>query len=252
MKATLFATVLSLSAAAFAASVGENLIRADFAGDGVGGVLNWSVCRSLGGVKVERLKETGPGGCPVLRISGGMGGFTYDHTVSNFVSNERFRLSVNVRTHGLDPKVRNEFEVYNIGWRWSGIAKIPADTAGKWVEVSWEGTLGESRRDEYNCAFYFAGIPDGGYADISNPRMVALTEKGAAGSGPCPETKAFVPRITPVDPLLSEMDADLAYMDFYFPGDISGKASGYEIVAQACGKAASAALGEDSHAKVVF
>ena len=53
MKTTLFATVLSLSAAALAATVGENLIRDDFASDGVGGILNWSVCRSLGGVKVE-------------------------------------------------------------------------------------------------------------------------------------------------------------------------------------------------------
>ena len=252
MKATLFATVLSLSSAAFAAAVGENLIRDDFASDGVGGILNWSVCRSLGGVKVERLKEKGPEGRPVLRLSGGIGKFSYDHAMSRFVSNERFRLSVNVRTHGLDPNGRNEFEVYNGGWRWSGIAKIPADTDGKWVEVSWTGSLKESPGDAYNCAFYFSGIPDGGHADISSPCIVALTEKGAAGSLPKPDTKPFVPRITPVEPLLCEVDADIAWMDFYFPGDLDGEPADYEIVAEAGGKAACAAMGEDSHAKVVF
>ena len=252
MKTILFATVLSLSAAASAVTVGENLIRDDFAADGVGGVLNWSVCRSLGGVKVERLKEKGPEGKPVLRLSGGIGKFSYDHSMSRFVSNERFRLSAKVRTHGLDPAVRNEFEVYSGGWRWSGIAKIPADTAGRWVEVSWEGALKESPGDAYTCAFYFGGIPAGGYVDVSSPKMVALTEKGAAGSLPKPDTKPFVPRITPVEPLLCEVDANRAWMDFYFPGDLDGKSADYEIVAEAGGKTACATLGENSHAKVVF
>ena len=252
MKTTLFATVLSLSAAAFAAAAGENLIRDDFAGDGVGGILNWSVCRSLGGVKEERLKEKGPEGRPVLRLSGGIGKFSYDHSMSRFVSNERFRLSVKVRTHGLDPDGRNEFEVYNGGWRWSGIAKIPADTAGKWVEVSWEGALKESPGDAYNCAFYFSGIPSGAYVDICNPCMVALTAKGAKGSLPKPDTKPFTPRITPVDPLLCEIDADIAWIDFFFPGDIEGDHASYTIEASVCGKTARAALGADSHAKVVF
>ena len=249
---SLACAALALTSSVFAAAVGENLIRDDFASDGVGGILNWSVCRSLGGVKVEKLKEKGPEGKPVLRISGGIGKFSYDHSMSRFVSNERFRLSVKVRAHGLDPAVRNEFEVYSGGWRWSGIAKIPADTAGRWVEVSWEGALKESPGDAYTCAFYFAGIPAGGHVDVSSPKIVALTEKGAAGSSPKPDTKPFVPRITPVEPLLCEVDADNARMDFFFPGDLDGAPADYEIVAEAGGKTACAALGEDFHAKVAF
>ena len=252
MRAILLFTALALTPSVFGVAIGENLIRNDFAGDGVGGILNWSVCRSLGGVKEERLREKGPDGYPVLRLSGGIGKFSYDHSMSRFVSNERFRLSVNVRAHGLDPNVRNEFLVYSGGWRWDGAAKIPADTDGKWVEVSWEGPLKESPGDVYNCAFYFAGIPAGGYVDISNPRMVALTEKGAAGSLPKPDTKPFTPRITPVEPLLCEVDADIAWIDFYFPGDLEGDPADYEIVAQAAGKETRATLCENSHAKVVF
>ena len=255
MKNMVRAAVLAAaipSVAFGAVRIGENLIRNDFAGDGVGGVLNWSVCRSLGGVKAERLAEKGPSGHPVLRLSGGIGKFSFDHSMSKFVSNERFRLSVNVRTHGLDASARNEFEVYNGGWRWSGIAKIPPDTAGEWKEVVWEGVLKESPGDAYNCAFYFAGIPAGGYADISNPSIVALTEKGAAGSLPRPDTKPFVPRITPVEPLLCEIDSDIAWIDFFFPGDLEGDVSDYEIAAKTAGKEACAALGADFHAKVVF
>jgi len=252
MRTTLSAVILSLSSSVFAVTVGENLIRDDFASDGIGGVLNWSVCRSLGGVKVERLKEKGPDGKPVLRLSGGNGKFSYDHSMSRFASNERFRLSVKVRTHGLDPSVRNDFLVYSTGWRWDGVAKLPADTSGKWVEASWEGLLKESAGDVYVCAFYFAGIPPGGHVDISSPKMVALTEKGAAGSLPKTDAKPFTPRITPVEPLLCEVDADRAWMDFFFPGDLDGGPSCYEIVAEAGGKTACAALGEDFHAKVEF
>ena len=187
------ASVCAVALCNGAVKVGENLLRTDFAGDGVGGILNWSVCRSLGGVNTERLQEKGPDGFPVLRISGGIGKFSYDHSMSKFVPGERFRLSVNVRTHALDPNGRNEFEVYNGGWRWSGIAKLPADTAGKWVEVAWEGTLKDSPGDAYNCAFYFTGIPQGAYADVSNPRMVPLTEKAVSLSADTCSSSRRVP-----------------------------------------------------------
>ena len=62
-----YAVAMIASLDVFAATVGENLVRADFAGDGVGGILDWSVCRSLGGVRTTRLKEKGPDGKPVLR-----------------------------------------------------------------------------------------------------------------------------------------------------------------------------------------
>jgi len=245
------AAVLTAWTSASAAGVGENLIRDDFAGNGVGGILDWTVCRSLGGVCVERLAEKGPGGKPVLRLQGGIGDFSFDHTQSTFVPGEPYRLSVKVRTHGFDPKTRQDFEAYNNGWRKSVIARIPADTKGEWVEVFWEGKMIESRNNAFTCAFYFKSMPSGAWCDISEPSMVALSEKGAAGSSSCPTTKPFVPRITPVEPLLCEIDSDYAWLDFFYPGDID-REKRYELTAETCGRRVTAALDAASHAKVVF
>ena len=235
-----------------AATVGENLVRDDFAGDGVGGVLDWSVCRSLGGVRTTRLKEKGPDGKPVLRFEGGIGGFTFDHTASALVSGEPYRLGVKVRTHGLGRR-RNACLVYTSGWRSDISLDLPKETDGKWVELKWEGRMIESAKNVYTCSFYFSeGLGEGCFCDVSSPCLIPLSEKAAAGSGAKPDAKPFVPRITPVEPLLSEIDSDHAWLDFFYPGDIDGAADGYEVVAETCGRTVAAMLGEDAHAKVVW
>ena len=247
-----FVVAMAASTGLFAATVGENLIRDDFAGDGIGGILDWSVSRSLGGVRTTRLKEAGPDGKPVLRFEGGIDGFTFDNTSSVLVPGESYLLSVKVRTHGLG-KGRSGCLLYTSGWRNEIFLDLPKETDGKWVELKWEGRMIESAKNVYTCAFYFSeGLGEGCFCDVSSPCVIPLSERAATGAGPKPDTKPFTPRITPVEPLLSEIDCNCAWLDFFYPGDVDGAADGYEMVAETCGRTVAATLGENAHAKIVF
>ncbi|MBR4654600.1 MAG: hypothetical protein IKO72_14665 [Kiritimatiellae bacterium] len=245
---------LATAVAYGAVGVGENIINGDLVSDGIGGVLNWQVCRPSGAPEVGRLRETGPDGRTAVRLSGDGASFDFEHAEIRLAVGGRYRLKTYVRTHGLAPDARSEYMIFNTGWTWSGAAKMPADTGGKWVEIEWEGIVrkGVYAPDVYTCAFYFSKIPQGGYADISHPRLLACTEDAAAAAEPVPLAKPYRPRIVPFDPLLSEIDAGSAEMSFYFTGDLADPPERYMLEAEIAGRTAKAALGSGKFARVSF
>ena len=235
------------------AALGENLLRSEFLGDGIGGCLDWGISRSTGGVSAELLPAAGPEGAHAVRLSStGKTEFTFAHLQLRLVAGERYRLTAWVRTKGLNAQDRAEFLVYNYGWSRSCTAKLPLDTAGAWRQVAWEGEMCASEKGIYTCAFYFSRLPPGACVDICNPRLEPLSARAAEGASKKPATAPFKGRLVPIDPLLADLDAADAKMTFYYPGDLAGELSRYEVRAAFAGREARAPLGADRHATVSF
>jgi len=240
------ACILSLSACA------KNILRETFEGDGLGGVLDWSISRSEGGTTVTPLAEKGPDGFRVLRISGGETESLFRHTSLKLVAGGRYRFGAWIRTKGLNPEDRAEMTIYNYGWARSFSVKLPCDTGGEWRRIVREGEMVPSAKNDYGCGFYFSRIPQGAYVDVCHPSLEPLDEETAQGSSPQSATRRYRARIVPIDPLLSEVDADDAKMAFYYPGDLTGERGRFRLEAESCGLAASAAFSEESRAIVSF
>ena len=250
MKRLVCAVVMCAMCAASAA----NILRSDFPGNGIGGYLDWGISRSAGGVSADLLDERGPGQARAIRLtSTGKTEFTFAHSQLKLAAGERYRLTAWVRTKGLDARDRAEFLVYNYGWSRSCTAKLPLDTAGEWRRVVWEGEMCASGNGTYNCVFYFSRLPPDAYADVCDPQLEPLSARAAAeASSAKPASKPFRGRLVPVDPLLADIDAAAAKMTFYYPGDLEGALSRYEVRASFAGREARATLGEDRRATVSF
>lgn len=237
--AALAVVLAALSSGAVEPAV--NLFRDDFKEDeNWGGFIDWEC--SMG--TVEKLKETTPDGKPVIRITGGPEIYRYQIATETRKLKEgaRYRLSALVRTKGLGALDMRQFQLRNSGWWQSGNADIPGDTGGKWQRISWEGELFPSRDQRYHGMICFSGrLPAGAYCDFAEPRL-----EGPAGDDfDVWKQESWPGRITPIDPLLSDVCAEAAKLTFYFPGRREDATERRILRATAGGRAVTAALGPD-------
>ena len=238
-----------LSAACFG-----SILNGSFENDGLGGTLDWGFGRTSGKVRVAHLSDRAPDGGRAVRVTGGPGEFVFRHLPLRLVAGEPYRLSAWVRTKGLSAVRRKDFEIYNSGWSKTAFADIPGDTSGEWKKIEWTGEMFASDNNVWQCVFYFCAFPADGFIDIASPALEPLSDKAKADSAAvAPFSKPFAPRILPIDPLISQVDATHARMTFYYPNELSGDCSNYELVCRIDrSQTASAPLGADARGTVEF
>ena len=254
--------------AALCACHGENLLRTDFAPDNIGGVLGWSAVGDWN-VRVE-LKLLGaekPGDPNGVRIIGHrLRTCPSDYKFQTaqrlpLIRGQRYRLSVQVRTHGLDRDMQAlRFVIAEHPWQSGvGLGRLPGDTHGEWRELTWEGELNlPSASGDYACALYVCatktGFPDEAWIDLRAPCLEGPVGAGY-DKGKLMALKPFPARVTPVDPLLSEIRAENAQMLFYCPLASDEFLYGSErriLRATAADRTVTVPFGADGRAKAVF
>ena len=262
------ATACAVLYVTFSASAGENLLRTDFTPDNIGGVLGWSAGGDSN-VKVELrpLKPEKPGEPNGVRVIGHrLGTRASDYKVQSaqrlpLLRGQRYRLSIQVRTHGLDKDMQVfRFVIADEPWqKGQGFARLPGDTHGEWKELSWEGELTlPSVKGDYTCALYAcsakAGFPDDAWIDFRAPCLEGPV-KPSYDKAKLMALKPFPLRVTPVDPLLSELRSANAEMLFYCPNASDAFRDGEErklLRATAADRTVTVPFDADGYAKAVF
>ena len=252
---------LTVAAFTFAlcAAAGENLLRDDFTPDNIGGAIGWSANgSSLLRMKFTRLESETAGEQGGVRIT------WWNHRKASLrstlriplVKGERFRISAQVRTHGL---VGNSSCITMTDLQWNkglGVDRLPDDTHGKWEQISWEGVMDlPSRSGDYSCIITaVAKESDKAWIDIRSLRLEGPISSNSLLAD-LKKLKPFPLRVSPVDPLLSEIRTDNAEMLFYcaqaadeFRGDGERKI----LRATAADRTVTVPFAADGHAKAVF
>ena len=222
----------AVAVSAFAAIGGEALVRADFEFDGMTGYLGWSrlFCKNGEGT-VEPIPGGGPGGKPAMRVSGKADRNTFFTTPLTLVEGEPYRLSALVRTKGLVAG-KGRMLLADDSWTRTASTGIPADTAGEWKRISATLNAPAAKAASYRFGFEISEFPDGAYLDVCEPALKPLSKKAKDGSSSLGNAGPLIVRIVPVEPLLSEVDADTGYIRFM----ANTSTNGCTIVAKIDGK----------------
>ena len=265
---TTLSVACAVLSASFCAAAGENLLRTDFQPDNIGGVLGWSA----GGdsnvrMELTPLKPEKPGDPNGVRIVGHrLGVCSSDYKFQSaqrlpLIRGQKYRLSVQVRTHGFgDDMQEMRFIIAEAPWqKGQGLKRLPGDTHGEWVELSWEGELKlPDTRGDYTCVLYCCssrkGFPDNAWIDLRAPCLEGPV-KPSYDKSKLMNLVPFPVRVTPVDPLLSEIDSGCASMLFYCPAavDAYGVAGERKLLrATAADRTVTAPFGADGRAKATF
>ena len=227
---------------------GVNLLPDDFVNDNGGGFCAWNTK----GAPVTALDESGPGGRKAVRIAGTAHSLCFDTGRFKLAAGGRYRLSADVRTKGLGPIKRIDLLVYNGGWHDEENVHVPRDTSGEWKRISRDFTLMESNDGRYAVAVWISDALDAGaYLDLSGVVLEPLDEKAENGSRPI-VAEPFTPRISPVDPLLNDVDAAHARLTFFYPGDIESGGERMVLRAKMLGRTVTGEFGKDHKAVVDF
>ena len=225
--------LLAASLCALCVIAGEPLVRSDFAFDGVSGLLGWQGLEIEGGAaSVDRIEEKGPGGVPVVRISGSAKSCVFSSEKMNLVPGEPYRLSARVRASGFRAAA-GKMKVRGVHMAGPAEVGLPGDTQGTWRLVELKiPALPEARRSEYRLSFELENPKEGDRFDICDPRLEPQSEKAKKRSAPIGSFAPMVARVVPVEPLMSNVDATTGYMRFRANTDTNG----CEIVATVDGK----------------
>ena len=249
--------VCVLAVAVFGLTVtAEDLVYDDFVSDNCGGVFCWYASPEdnvLSRRQLTVLPVLAPGGKRVLRISGA-NSLRMDNKI-RLVPGGTYRLSIKVRSHGLKDVQRLQYLIYGFdGWKRDWCLDLPKDTGGGWWDVSKDVTLpAEGSGNCTLCLYADRPFADSAFLDLAHPRLEALDAKAIAGSERKLQPPAqFVPRITPVDPILSEVRADAAKFMFLFPGDVADADEKFVLRATLQGRTATGAFDADRRAAVDF
>ena len=235
--------------AAFCALAGENLLPDDFVNDNGGGFCAWNTK----GAPVAALGELGPGGRKAVRITGTERPLSFETGRFKLAAGGRYRLSADVRTKGLEPVKRIDLLVYNGGWRDEENVHVPRDTSSEWKRISKDFTMMKSNDGHYTVAVWISDALDSGaYLDLSGVTLEPLDEKAEKGSQSLAGLKPFKPRISPVDPLLNDVDAAHARLVFFYPGDIVSGGERLVLRATMLGRTVTGEFDKDHKAVVDF
>ncbi len=226
----LAALMLVASASSGVRAEGTNFAQnPDFRGDGLGGLLNWNLSGDA-----DVVQGAGPEGKPALRLTSANGRLLVQPSI-RLVPGEKYRFGVWVRTKGVKPNTVR-FIMYNAGWLTSvSVGWLPSDTGGEWRRMEWSGPMID--RPAHNLALYEEEALGDGVVELCAPYIEALTQRGKDESVPAPLDTPRPSRIVPIDPKLSEVDAQAASMEFYYPGDLAHPPEGYALTARMDGGA---------------
>ena len=209
-----FAVAAAVLALSLSNRAGEPLVRGDFEFDGMTGILGWSRPYIANGEGVvDTLGEVGPGGKNSVRVAGKADRIAFFTDDMTLVAGEPYRLSALVRTKGLKPG-KARMIVTDKRWKKFAEVEIPADTAGRWVPVEGVQKAPKASKPTYVFGFEVFEPSEDAYLDICAPSLEPASEKAKAGSSAPGSAVPLVGRIVPVEPLLSEVDADTGRIRF--------------------------------------
>ena len=255
MERTHLAFVLAVTLAASAAAAEANLlVNTDFRSDGIGGTLNWGFgAGAQRTCTAERLPSGGPSGGAALRLGFGGEGY-FSQGGMKLVEGGTYRVRVKVRTKGLGADHRIAVDLWNGEWSKRPChVLVPADTAGAWKDVTWEGKAPPSYNGLYVLSIGGPRANAEGTVEFADPRLEPAGEAERKGSAAADPIKPFRSRIVPIDRLLSRIPQEKASVTFYYPGDLPLGTAAYELVGRLDGRdVASAAIGADRRAKLDF
>ena len=176
-------------------------------------------------VPEKRAFKTAPGDSVVLRQG-------------EFILNpgKKYRISAWIKTENLNAP-RSGIIVYNYAWTHAvGIEGLPENTNG-WKKFEKDIVLPKSKWNAYTFAVYTVGTK-GGLLHVKDVGLYPVDDAAAANiTKATPHGTLY--RITPVDPLLSEMDADSGKMTFSFNYILPGKESDFLCSVSVKGKGSS-------------
>ena len=240
----------------FSASGSNLVVNPDFSeDDGFGGILGWS-------------HETWADGTVNARSLGGgvacveFGGSVRVHWQQLPVSlkhGRKYRLNAEVRTSGLNgATIRFLLRHWDRNKKYDvGTPPFPNDTHGKWRKIEWTGTVEKSKNPDAYIISLSGTCGSNGFAKVEfrNLSLRPLRKcegDDAMGLAKC-FARPFVPRIVPIDPLLSQVDAESGRMMFYWPGKPRcGVESCCLLASVDGGLAQEGALDKDGRAQVAF
>lgn len=260
-----FAVAFLSCSVSVCAIAGENLLRDDMAPDNLGGVLGWSASGDSN-VRVELLpaKPEKPGDPNGVRIVGHRlgkcaSGYKFQTSLRlPLVRGERYRISAQVRTRGLKGMALRFIIADNPSHKGVGLERLPGDTDGEWRTLSWEGVLDLPSGGDYACVLFVgsdkSGFPDDAWIDFRAPRLEGPVRSGYDKTS-LMRLEPFPLRVTPVDPLLSELRSSGVEMLFYCPAVTDSFQSGSErkmLRATVADRTVTVPFGPDGKAKAVF
>lgn len=157
--------------------------------------------------------------------TGGLPYVLYEQRGIRLVPGAKYLLAYDVRTDGRCGK-SHRILIRDGAWNWKDPQMspcFPVDTKGEWMHVEKVLTARENEDPGEHalticCSEGFSNVK--GELSVFDLRNISLTAVEAdvdAKSAP-PNCERFVARIVPVDPLLSNVNADDARMTFYWPG----------------------------------
>jgi len=163
----------------------------------------------------------------------------YEQRNLTLVPGGKYRLSYEVKTDGMDGVPANIF-LHDSKWSWKEPQKgplFPNDTKGEWVKQEAVLTMCDNPgATMHTLAIGCLHRPAAGKVEFSlrNLRLEAIDEATDRASAPidAKSREKLVARIVPVDPLLSNVNADDARITFYWPGqrqsipDCGGRGAG--------------------------
>ena len=236
------ACVTCLAAGAF------NLLPDDFVCDNAGGFCAWDTK----GAPVVDIGNQGSQSRKALRFAGTERALCFETPWLKLAAGGRYRLSADVRTKELEAAKRVDLLVYNAKWSDEERVSVPRDTSGEWRHISREFTLMNSLDGKYAVALYASdAFAKGAYLDISGVMLEPLDEKAKNGSQAV-AAEPFKPRISPVDPLLNDVDAAHARLTFFYPGEIKSEGERLVLRAKMAGRMVTGEFGKDHKAIVDF
>ena len=158
----------------------------------------------------------------------------YEQRNLKLVPGARYRVSYEVKTAGLGSDVY--VLLHDSKWSWKDPQKgpkFPDDTKGEWVRQEGVVTMCDNPgATEHTLSISCIHGKPAEKVDffLRNLRLEAMDAETDRASMPIGETERLVARIVPVDPLLSNVNADDAWLTFYWPGVATGGVSSCRLV----------------------
>ena len=167
----------------------------------------------------------------------------YEQRNMTLVPGAKYRLSYEVKTSGLDG-ASVCILLHDSKWRWQDPQKgpeFPDDTNGKWVKQEAVVTMcdnpGATNHTLTISCIHGQAVSKVDFS-LRDLRLEAMDEDADRASRPIGELEREVlaARIVPVDPLLSDVNADDVRLTFYWPGVATGGVSSCRLVTRFKGK----------------
>lgn len=232
------------------------LANAKFAPDGFGAALSWHYRNHVEDSTVP-MPGAGPSGRDAIRLKIGKGQF-FEQMGIKLADGGRYRFGAWVRTKGIPTKTVRLSEWWGSAFvNASSQDWLPPDTAGKWIRIAWEGEIKKGAGDRTHLFGVFSMSKYGNeeaYVDLCEPYLEPCDAATAEKSAPIAAVKTVPPPIVPIDPLLDDIDANVARMTFYYPGELAESPEKYALLASIDGtnNPCSANLGTDRRAALSF